>query len=228
MPLTRSLVAKLVESAHVEKAQAFDKGDQERILEELKKAHDGVDAFNTKLKLRIALQPLSYRVDLDMLTRRAGPAEVWDMSRVREWMAMDATKSRALVIVAGPGAGKRRGMGHMLCACEIVPSLYTYKVHLNSIYFVKNNPYLACTAHKLFRLDTGKQQPKPNMLFQPSPGKSTCAAMLATSANMKEAYVGAHHFFKYSDARRQDLTRVVQSLAFQLVSRCVQQGSIGQ
>ncbi len=48
-------------------------------------------------------------------------------------------------------------------------------------------------------------------------GKSTISAALV-AGHLRERFA-AYHFFKYSDARRQDPVQVIKSLAFQLASR---------
>lgn len=52
----------------------------------------------------------------------------------------------------------------------------------------------------------------------PCTGKSTISVVLV-SHPLTRGHIHAQHFFKYDDVRRQDLVRVIKSLAFQLATR---------
>jgi len=107
MPLSSpQMVARAVAAINVEKAGAFSAADKAMILEQVVKQHGSYAQFDAKLKLRIMLEPLSYKVDLELRSKRAGSADSWDMQPVVQWLAKRAEASRGVVVVAGAGTGK--------------------------------------------------------------------------------------------------------------------------
>jgi hypothetical protein len=78
--------------------------DKAMILGKIAAHHGSAAAFNDALKLQLLLNPLSYRVDLDQLSRRS-QRMVWDFGPVLEWLD-DPEGARVLCVEAGAGTGK--------------------------------------------------------------------------------------------------------------------------
>ncbi|PNH02254.1 Vegetative incompatibility protein HET-E-1, partial [Tetrabaena socialis] len=96
--------AAVLASINVSAAQCYKEEDKEMILREVSLHHKSPEVFNTKLKLQLLLEPLSYRVDVQRLTERAAAMGTqWVFDEVDAWLA---TSSRVLCITAGAGEGK--------------------------------------------------------------------------------------------------------------------------
>lgn len=89
------------------KAHAFSPADTKRIQAEIIQQHGGLEAFSSKLKLRLLLDPLSYTTDLALLAARGGDPQLWNFHAVQAWLqAKKPETTRVLVIAAGAGTGK--------------------------------------------------------------------------------------------------------------------------
>ena len=60
--------------------------------------HGSTENFNQALKLQLLLSPLSYKVDLEQLTRRSR-GTAWKLGKAERWLRNH--KSRALCIMGG-------------------------------------------------------------------------------------------------------------------------------
>ncbi|KXZ53022.1 hypothetical protein GPECTOR_8g39 [Gonium pectorale] len=100
--------SQLFHSIDVEAAQCFLQSDKDMILGEVVKHHSSPKAFNSKLKLQLLLEPLSYAVDMRRLTEQAAATgTVWEWGPVDAWLAGGgAGGSRVLCLAAGAGEGK--------------------------------------------------------------------------------------------------------------------------
>ncbi|PNH07715.1 Vegetative incompatibility protein HET-E-1 [Tetrabaena socialis] len=96
--------AAVLSSIDVEEAKCYKPEDKVMILREVCLHHKSPEVFNTKLKLQLLLEPLSYRVDVQRLAERAAAMGTqWAFDEVDAWLA---TSSRVLCITAGAGEGK--------------------------------------------------------------------------------------------------------------------------
>ncbi|PNH02253.1 Vegetative incompatibility protein HET-E-1, partial [Tetrabaena socialis] len=96
--------AAVLSSIDVAEAKCFKPEDKVMILSEVCLHHKSPEVFNTKLKLQLLLEPLSYRVDVQRLAERAAAMGTqWAFDEVDAWLA---TSSRVLCITAGAGEGK--------------------------------------------------------------------------------------------------------------------------
>ena len=93
---------KVVKGIDVENAECFSPDDWEMILGNIRKNYTTTAAFNTYLKLQLMLCPLSYKTDLEQLSKRSKRTK-WDFGPVREWLKGD---TRCLCFKAGAGMGK--------------------------------------------------------------------------------------------------------------------------
>jgi hypothetical protein len=104
--------AQLIASLDVTRAKCFKPEDEVAILADVVAQHGSAHAFNTKLKLQLLLEPLSYRVDLRRLQERAKGDGSWRLASIRKWLAEgsagdgDGGGKRVLCISSGPGEGK--------------------------------------------------------------------------------------------------------------------------
>jgi hypothetical protein len=89
-------LAAIVEHIDVEKAECFDPVDLIMIKGKVVEHHGSYSAFNTALHLQLKLKPLSFKVDLEQLSKRS-QSTVWKLDGVKAWMACS---SRALCILA--------------------------------------------------------------------------------------------------------------------------------
>ncbi|GIL88536.1 hypothetical protein Vretifemale_16496, partial [Volvox reticuliferus] len=97
----------------VERAECFRAADKDMIMREVRRQHGSPEAFNSKLKLQLLLEPLSYSVDLRRLQERSKDT-AWEFAKVERWLeAMYGSSgtgsggsSRLLCVVSGAGEGK--------------------------------------------------------------------------------------------------------------------------
>jgi hypothetical protein len=97
-------LARIVDNIDVAKADYTKESDFISITGDIVKHHGSLTAFDTTLKLQLLLDPLSYKVDLEQLSRRSEGTE-WKFDAVQEWLDRPE-KSRALCVLAGAGTGK--------------------------------------------------------------------------------------------------------------------------
>ncbi len=90
-------LAAIVEHIDVENAECFELADLAMIKGKVVEHHGSYFAFNTALHLQLKLKPLSFKVDLEQLSKRSR-SSVWKLDGVKAWMA---GSSRALCILAG-------------------------------------------------------------------------------------------------------------------------------
>ncbi|PNH07719.1 hypothetical protein TSOC_005803 [Tetrabaena socialis] len=96
--------AAVLSSINVAEAKCYKEEDKVMILSEVCLHHNSPEVFNTKLKLQLLPEPLSYRVDVQRLTERAAAMGTqWVFDEVDAWLA---TSNRVLCITAGAGEGK--------------------------------------------------------------------------------------------------------------------------
>ncbi|KXZ53003.1 hypothetical protein GPECTOR_8g372 [Gonium pectorale] len=103
-PLERAAVFRDLD---VEAAECFRPEDKQMIMREVRRQHGSPEAFNSKLKLQLLLEPLSYSVDLRRLQERSADTE-WEWAPVEGWVedACMGRGGRALAVVSGAGEGK--------------------------------------------------------------------------------------------------------------------------
>jgi hypothetical protein len=94
-------LAAIVEKIDVENAECFDPKDLIMIKGNVFKHHGSYLAFNSALHLQLKLKPLSFKVDLEQLSKRS-QSTVWKLDGVKAWIA---GSSRALCILAGECGG---------------------------------------------------------------------------------------------------------------------------
>ena len=91
----------IVKRIKVEDAECVRNEDLKMIREGILEHHRSYSAFDTKLKLHLALDPLSYKVDLEQLTRRSEKTR-WRWDPVNEFLSQPTAKGgRVLCIIAG-------------------------------------------------------------------------------------------------------------------------------
>ena len=94
----------VVQTIHVESAQAFSESDKKMILDEVLINQGSFEAFDSNLKRQLILDPISYNVDLKQLYLRSLGTK-WLFGPIIKWMKESASP-RALVIMGGAGEGK--------------------------------------------------------------------------------------------------------------------------
>ncbi|PNH02092.1 hypothetical protein TSOC_011964 [Tetrabaena socialis] len=83
--------AALLESINVTEAKCHKLEDKVMILNEVSRYHTSPEVFNTKLKLQLLLEPLSYRVHVQRLTKRAAAMGTqWVFDGVDAWLASES------------------------------------------------------------------------------------------------------------------------------------------
>lgn len=104
---TCAKLAEVFSTIDASKATAFSPTDTKRIQAEIIAQHESLEAFSSKLKLRLLLDPLSYTTDLAQLVARGGDPGLWNVQLVQAWLTnLKPEKSRVLCIAAGAGTGK--------------------------------------------------------------------------------------------------------------------------
>ncbi|KAG2444913.1 hypothetical protein HXX76_001649 [Chlamydomonas incerta] len=98
-------------SLDIRMAECQFPADKEMILATVERQHGSAELFNTKLKLQLLLEPVSYRVDERRLLQRARGTR-WDFNAVAAWL--DAGPPRAGG-AGGGGGGGGKGGARVLC-----------------------------------------------------------------------------------------------------------------
>ncbi|PNH06904.1 WD repeat domain-containing protein, partial [Tetrabaena socialis] len=94
----------VLHSINVTEAACYKPEDKVMILNEVSRHHTSPEVFNTKLKLQLLLEPLSYRADMQRLNKHAAAIGTqWVFDGLDAWLA---SESRVLCIAAGAGEGK--------------------------------------------------------------------------------------------------------------------------
>ncbi|KAG2448525.1 hypothetical protein HYH02_006416 [Chlamydomonas schloesseri] len=118
-------------SLDIRKAECQFPEDKKMILATVERQHGSAEQFNTKLKLQLLLEPVSYRVDERRLLQRARGTR-WDFNPVAAWLDAGPPGAgggggkgggakgggggtRVLCVVAGAGEGKST-ISAALCA----------------------------------------------------------------------------------------------------------------
>jgi hypothetical protein len=89
----------IVPQITVENATCIKPENMEMIKGKILEHHHSYEAFDTRLKLHLMLDPLSYSVDMEVLTRRSGGTR-WRWQPVEELLRGQG-KARAMCILAG-------------------------------------------------------------------------------------------------------------------------------
>ncbi|GFR51163.1 hypothetical protein Agub_g13520, partial [Astrephomene gubernaculifera] len=209
-PLERAAVFRDLD---VERAECFRAADKEMIMREVRRQHGSSAAFNSKLKLQLLLEPLSYRVDLRRLQQRSRDTE-WQWGPVEEWMQGGGVAgggggggSRALCVVSGAGEGKST------ISAELIRRLTPPPPPPPSTSSPASGEDAAATPNPA-NPNTASTS-TPTTISSPTSAASASTAAASASGGV----VSAYHFLKYNDQRRLEPVRIVKSLAFQLASR---------
>jgi hypothetical protein len=116
------LLGSIVKGLDIGKAECFNQDDKSLIImADVVKHHRSAGAFNTKLKLQLLLEPLSYRVDLTRLVERSKDTR-WQLGPICEWLDEGPAAGRRLLCVAG-GAGEGKSTVAAAICAAIDPSL---------------------------------------------------------------------------------------------------------
>ncbi|EFJ51825.1 hypothetical protein VOLCADRAFT_87388 [Volvox carteri f. nagariensis] len=182
----------------VERAECFRPADKEMIMREVRRQHGSPEAFNSKLKLQLLLEPLSYSVDLRRLQDRSRDT-AWEFSEVERWL--EGMCSRA----AG-AAGGCRAIVKLLPICGTRQSLSP--APLRPPWSRGAGEGKSTISAELVRRLTSPTAPRASAAT-PSTGGSALGTHITC----------AYHFLKYNDQRRLDPVRVIKTMAFQLASR---------
>ena len=194
-------IAAAARKVDVSAAQCFDARDTAAIREHIVVAHSSLDAFSRLLRLRLLLKPTSYEADRAALLGPAGAAaEAWRFDGLAAFVS-----GNTALTAQQPAEQPSRGSP---CGChDADDDAGADRAVIMPSCDAASAPLLAC------------------VVSGPGVGKSTLAAALcAARAPAKHGHdaaqapplLTAHHFFKASDVRRQDLGELVRSLAYQL------------
>ncbi|EFJ40133.1 hypothetical protein VOLCADRAFT_100103 [Volvox carteri f. nagariensis] len=99
----------IIGALDVRQASCKSVADKATIHSAIAASYGSVEAFNTRLRLQLLLQPLSYREDLRRPPPPAAAATLrpqWDLSPIRSWLEGGEGESRVLCLLGGPGEGK--------------------------------------------------------------------------------------------------------------------------
>ncbi|GIL56284.1 hypothetical protein Vafri_11626 [Volvox africanus] len=173
----------------IRQASCKNVADKAMIQAAIAASYGSSEAFNTQLRLQLLLQPLSYREDL---RRRALPPPA---------AAASSGRSRLGMSLPQPAAA--------------APPSPTTRLASTGWDFSPVRSWL----------DAGEEGSRVLCLLGGSgEGKSTlCAALCDPEVGLLRAVdggrgriVGAHHFVRFGDRRRQEPLRIIKSLAYQL------------
>ena len=207
---------RIVDEIDVDRAQCFDANDLQMILGEIKKYYGSSEAFNTRLKLLLKLQPLSYKVDLKQLATRS-KGTMWDFGAVKTWLRPTSSASAPITFDYAPAAPS---------ASESLREALSVQTYTSSSVASAAAPSNA--ALKLPRVlcilsgaGTGKSSISAAIvsdLLRPAWDYTNGDALLRDYLGLPTSLT-AVHFLKQTDRRRQDPVSIIKSLCFQLAQQ---------
>ncbi|KAG2487144.1 hypothetical protein HYH03_014257 [Edaphochlamys debaryana] len=247
LQLSASDRAALVGSIDIERSEASRLDDKLNIQSNVIQEYGSAQAFNDRLKLALMLQPLSYRVDMRRLGRRAKETD-FEFVPVTTWLSQHVTlkdQGGLLGLVTGGGGGGGGGTVGGGTSSGQKPNVSSS----GTLVEFEDGAVGTGGCCGLFRRKPPPQMlPSPTMgstmggMAMPPPppqptgkgkgkgtrvlcvlgdsgeGKSTIAAALLEAAATRDA-ICAHHFIRANDKRRLSPVAVITTLVFQLAER---------
>jgi hypothetical protein len=181
--------------------QCYIPADKDMILADVRATAGSEAAFNERLKLQLLLQPLSYAVDLRQL-RRGAPGAAWDWGRITAWL----------------DEGDELGAGRQDGRDEEAMDEEEESEEASGDEEDDGEGGRETEADKEERRRAAGASPCLCVLGGPGEGKSTLAAALLADAQLGQR-VHAYHLCKFSDQRRREPKRVLETLLFSLAQR---------